>query len=137
MRKSNITAVFNADIETVWNIVTDNSNYSWRSDLSKIEQADDGKTFTEFAKEGFETTFTITVKEPCTHYEFDMNNNNFTGHWIGIFSKTENNGTKIDFAEEIRITIPVMEILSYLFMNLKKMQLTYIRDLKHTLGENN
>lgn len=137
MRKSNITATFTADVETVWKVVTDNSNYKWRSDLSKIEQAEDGKNFIEFTKEGYETTFTITVKEPYTRYEFDMSNNNFTGHWIGIFSKTENNGTKIDFTEEIKIKNPVIEILSYLFMNLKKMQLTYISDLKKALGQNN
>lgn len=136
MRKSNITAVFAANVETVWKFVTDNSNYSWRSDLSKIEQADNGKTFTEFTKQGFETSFNITVKDLYKRYEFDMQNKNFTGHWVGIFSRTESNGTRIDFTEEIKIKNPVIEILSYLFMNLKKIQLTYIKDLKKVLGEN-
>jgi len=133
MRKSNITATFQADIQTVWNIVTDNENYAWRSDLSKIEIVDGGKKFVEYTKDGFLTKFTITVKEYCKRYEFDMENKNFTGHWIGIFSIERNGETKIDFTEELKIKNFFVELISYLFMNLKKIQLTYIADLKKRL----
>jgi len=61
MRKSNIIAIFNADIQTVWNIVTNNENYSWRSDLSKIEIIGNEEEFIEHTKEGFQTIFTITA----------------------------------------------------------------------------
>lgn len=135
MRKSNITALFEADIRTVWDIVTDNSNYTWRSDLSKIKILDDGKRFVEYTKNGFSTTFTVTLKDVCKRYEFDMENQNFAGHWIGIFTKAANGGTKIDFTEELNIKNPVMEVLSYLFLNLKKMQKTYVRDLREELSK--
>lgn len=62
MRRSNITATFQADIQTVWNIVTDNENYTWKS------------------------------------------------------------------------RNPIMEFLSYLFMNIKKMQETYVSDLRKELA---
>ena len=35
MIKSNIKKEFNYDIEKLWNIITDNTKYAWRSDLSK------------------------------------------------------------------------------------------------------
>lgn len=55
MKKSSITALFKSDIEAVWSVVTDNQNYSWRSDLSKIDILGDGKTFIEYTKKGFPT----------------------------------------------------------------------------------
>lgn len=135
MRKSNIIAIFKANVPTVWDVVTNNEKYSWRSDLSKIEILDDGNKFIEYTKDGFSTYFTITTKQEYERYEFDLENNNMKGHWIGIFTTTENGGTKIDFTEEIHIKNPLMEVLSYLFMNLKKIQETYIIDLKKELGE--
>lgn len=135
MRKSRIVATFSRDVQTVWNIVTDNTNYSWRSDLSKIEVADDGNSFTEYSKGGFNTTFTITMKKPYERYEFNMNNKNMNGHWIGIFSETTTGGTQIDLTEEIKIPNPIIRVASYLFMNLKKMQETYVDDLRKALGE--
>jgi len=135
MRKSSITATFQANIQSVWNVVTDNENYTWRSDLLKIDIFDGGNRFIEYTKDGYSTTFTVTVKEACKRYEFDMENKNFVGHWTGIFTESENGGTKIDFTEELNIKNPIMEILSYLFMNLKKMQQTYVSDLRKKLGE--
>lgn len=41
--------------------------------------------------------------------------------------------TKIDFTEELKIKNFFVELISYLFMNLKKLQLTYIADLKKRL----
>jgi len=64
-----------------------------------------------------------------------MKNKNFTGYWTGLFSVTEEGGTKIIFTEKLYIKNPVMEILSYLFMNLKKMQKIYINDLKKKLQQ--
>ncbi|MFQ9424684.1 MAG: SRPBCC family protein [Christensenellaceae bacterium] len=62
MKISTTTAVFDAEIERVWEIVTDNAEWEWRSDLSKIEITGEN-TFTEFAKNGFPTRFTITERK--------------------------------------------------------------------------
>ena len=64
-----------------------------------------------------------------------MENKNFNGVWVGKFRETEDGGTEITFIEEIYIKSKVMEVLSHLFMNLKKMQNTYVKDLKVKLGE--
>lgn len=135
MRTSTITAEFTSDVQTVWSAVTDNQHADWRSDLSSVDVSEDGSTFIEHTKDGFQTEFSIIEKNPCEFYAFDMQNKNFAGHWTGTFSKTENNGTKIVFTEEVRIHNPFMEWLSYLFMDLKKMQVTYVTDLRKRLGE--
>ena len=49
MIKSNIKKEFNCDIEKLQNIITDNTRYTWRSDLSKIEITDD-RYFIEYNK---------------------------------------------------------------------------------------
>lgn len=134
MRKSELTATFKSDINTVWNVVTNNKDFSWRSDLDRIEVLDE-VNFVEYTKDGFSTCFKITIKEKPYLYKFDMENKNFNGVWVGKFRETEDGGTKITFIEEIYIKSKVMEVLSHLFMNLKKMQNTYVKDLKVKLGE--
>lgn len=127
-----MVANFCNPIETVWNIVTDNTAYAWRSDVVRIEVSDDGNNFTEFTKGGFETQFTITLKNPYERYEFDMKNKNMNGHWTGIFSR-DGSGTKIEFTEEVEVSNPIMNL--FVKSYLKKQQETYVMDLKKLLGE--
>ncbi|MDR1320027.1 MAG: SRPBCC family protein [Gracilibacteraceae bacterium] len=135
MRRSTIVAVYRADVKKVWDIVTDNANFAWRSDLSGVQAAEDGRTFVETTKGGYRTTFTITRKEPFSCYEFDMENKNFSGHWTGVFSPAADNGTRIEFTEELRVKNPLMELLSYVALPLRKMQRAYAEDLRQALGE--
>lgn len=135
MRTSTITAQFRSDPKTVWDIMTDNHDYAWRSDLSKIEVHEDGKKFIEYTKSGIPTCFTITEKQPYKLYAFDMENSNFTGHWTGKFNARTDGGTEVTLTETLSIKNPVVELLSHIFMNLKKIQRTYVRDLKTRLGE--
>ena len=132
MKRSTIISNFSSKLEDVWKVVTDNTVYTWRSDLRKIKISDDEKSFTEITKDGFETEFTITLKKPYERYEFNMKNKNMTGHWIGIFSK-DGIGTKIEFIEQVETTNPIMNL--FVKSYLKKQQATYVADLKKALGE--
>jgi len=132
MKKATVIARFHSSIETVWNIVTDNTAFDWRSDIVKIEVSDDGNRFTELTKDGFETDFTIVLKKPYERYEFDMKNKNMDGHWIGLFSK-DGSGTKIEFTEEVEVANPIMNLFVKAY--LKKQQATYITDLRKAMGE--
>ena len=58
-----------------------------------------------------------------------MENKYFRGHWIGHFHELSEEETKILFTEILNIKNPIMEILSYICMNLKTMQKKYIADL--------
>jgi len=135
MRKSEIVATFTSDVNTVWNVVTNNEDYKWRSDIDHINILSDSDSFVEYSKGGFETKFIVTEKIECSRYEFRMENRMFTGDWTGLFFTTENGGTKIIFTENIQIINPIMELLSYLFMSLHKMQTIYVNDLKKKLNE--
>ena len=129
MAVSNIKAVFQCDVRSVWNIVTSLEKYQWRSDLSKIEIINE-EQFIEYTKDGFATTFTITVFEPCKRWEFDMENSNMKGHWIGIF--VEKDGwTEINFTEDVTAKKFIMKPFVKAF--LKKQQELYISDLQKAL----
>ena len=134
-RKSEITATLKTDIKTVWDVVTNNNDYKWRSDIERIEIIDNGNTFIEYTPNGISTKFTITKKNLYNRYEFNLENKNFTGSWVGDFSEIEKGGTKIVFTENIFIKSPIIRVVSYLFMDLKKIQNNYILDLKRKLGE--
>lgn len=129
MAVSKIQAVFHSDIENVWNIVTSLENYKWRSDLSRIEIINE-KQFIEYTKDGYATTFTITVQEPCKRWEFDMENSNIKGHWTGIFSEAEGQ-TIIDFTEDVTAKKLIMK--PFVKAYLKKQQEQYISDLRKAL----
>ena len=129
MAVSHIKAVFPVDVETIWNLVTNLEDYSWRSDLSRLEVLAEGK-FAEYTKDGFMTMFTITAEEPCRRWEFEMENDNMSGRWIGVFSR-EGSGTAIDFTEEVTAKKWFMKPFVKSF--LKKQQAAYVRDLEKAL----
>jgi hypothetical protein len=132
MKESTIVATFISDVQKVWDVVTDNNNCSWRSDLSEIIVSSNSDNFTECTKKGFKTDFSIKLKKPYEQYEFDMKNKNMRGHWKGVFSQN-GTGTRIEFTEEVELKNPIMNLFVKVY--LKKQQATYINDLKKALGE--
>lgn len=131
MAVSNIKALFQSDIQTVWKVVTSLENYQWRSDLQKIEQLS-GNQFVEYTLDGFATTFTVTVSEPCRRWEFELENRNMKGHWVGIFAEKDGQ-TEIDFTETVTAKKWFMKPFVKIF--LKKQQMLYVSDLKKALQQ--
>ncbi len=129
MAISTIKALFQSDVKKVWDIVTSLENHQWRSDLSKIEILNKNE-FIEYTKDGFATTFTITVSEPYKRWEFDMENSNMKGHWVGIFVEKDGQ-TEIIFTENVTAKKLIMKPFIKAF--LKKQQELYVSDLKKVL----
>ena len=132
MIRSNIKRQFSCDRNKLWNIITDNTNYSWRSDLSKIEIIDNTH-FVEYTKNNFSTYFTITSKVKLKEYKFDLENANLKGKWIGIFTELPNGNIELDFTEEIEVNRFMMKLLAKSY--LKSQQKRYMRDLEKELNK--
>ena len=130
MAISEIRAVFSASVQDVWDIVTSLENYQWRSDLGKIEKLNE-KQFVEYTKDGFSTTFTITVSQPYKRWEFDIENSNMKGHWTGIFAEKDGQA-EIIFTEDVTTKKVIMKPFVKAF--LKKQQTQYVSDLKKALN---
>lgn len=129
MAIAKMKAVFQSEIKDVWKVVTSLDNYGWRSDLSKIEVINN-KQFIEYTKEGYATTFTITVTKPFECWEFDMENSNMIGHWTGTFSN-KNGQTEIEFTEEVTAKKLIMR--PFVKAYLKRQQKKYVMDLRRAL----
>ena len=126
MVTSDIKEILGFDIHKVWETVTAVDKYSlWRSDLSRTEIIDDSR-FIEYTKEGYGTTFSVTVIEPYKRWEFDMENSNMKGHWTGIFT-AKGDETEIDFTEQVEAKKLLMKpfVKSY----LKKQQIQFVADI--------
>ena len=130
MAVSNINTIINHDIQKVWSIVLAVDRYTlWRSDVSKTEIIND-EQFIEYTKNGYATAFTVTVVEPYKRWEFDMENSNMKGHWIGIFTD-KGNATEIDFTEYV---IPKKRFMKpFIKAYLKKQQKQFVIDVKKAL----
>ena len=61
--------MFSSNIDKVWNVVTDNKDVSWRTDLEDIKVYDE-KNFTEIDKNDYEVNFEITDFKPKSYYSF-------------------------------------------------------------------
>ena len=126
MATSNIKALIPGELQKVWELVLDIENYgAWRSDLSKTEVIND-EQFIEYTKNGYPTTFTVTLVKPYRRWEFDMENSNMKGHWIGIFT-ARGDKTEIDFTEQVEAKKLLMKpfVKSY----LKKQQAQFVADM--------
>jgi len=130
MIRANIKKKFSCDKNKLWDIITDNTNYFWRSDLSKIEIIDNTH-FIEYDKNNFPTYFTIIEKEKLKEYKFELENTNLKGKWIGMFKELSNGNIELDFTEEIEVNNFIMKLLAKPY--LKSQQKRYMRDLEKKL----
>ena len=127
MITSTITAALDADISTVWRIVTDARRYAeWRGDLGWVE-AEDKLHFTEYTRDGFATRFTVTQSHAPELWELHIENANLTGRWLGEFESLGKK-TGLRFTEYIRTKKPIPAFIVKCY--LKKQQKAFIDDLK-------
>ena len=136
MTTTNIEVMIPCDIHKVWETISAVENYhTWRSDVSKTDVTDD-KKFVEYTKNGYATAFTVTVAEPYSHWELEMENSQVKGHWSGVF-------TSKDGETEIKITacvsakgLSLRPVGQSVFekVYLKKELEQWVMDLKKLLG---
>lgn len=129
MPVSAVKATLPYDTQRVWDIVTSVRDCGRSSDLDRTEIKSE-EVFVEYTKDGFATTFTVTVCEPLKRWEFDMENINMTGHWTGVFTHKDGQ-TEIEFTENVTAKKWFMKPFVKGF--LKKQQEQYLNDLKTAL----
>ncbi|MDD3340618.1 MAG: hypothetical protein PHN72_00230 [Bacilli bacterium] len=129
MQGIEIETIIEAEIEKVFDIVTNKQDYRWRSNVENLICLDNNH-FVEYYKGGDSTTFIITKNKRNREYAFDIENKVFDGEWLGKFYPQENGTTKMNLTVFIHIKNPLQRFLSYILKNPKKVQQQYIRDLK-------
>lgn len=128
MKKIEHTVDINADVATVFKAVTNNEEYSWRTDIDTIKSISD-RQFIEYNKKGVATKMTITTLIENVQYEFDLDSKNYMGHWCGQFVSLPEGGCRLYIIEYLEVKSRLLKPLS-IFMNAKKFQEQYLEDLK-------
>lgn len=132
MIESKLIDTFPYTIQKVWDVVTNNEEYSWRKDIARIEIVDQNN-FIEYTKNNYPTKFKITKKDFLKQYKFEMENSNLTGEWIGIFKKIDERTTQIEFIERVKVNNFIMKLFARSY--LKKQQKIYVGQLMNKLKE--
>lgn len=117
--------LINCNPKEIYEIITNNEFYLWRSDLSEIKIVDDNH-FIEYTNKKFPTFFTVVKKTKNKRYEVELNNNNLEGKFIIELFKSGNK-TEFLIREELNISDSKKILLGKVY--LKKMQKKYINDL--------
>lgn len=128
VRTSTIRDVIDADVHTVYEVVTDLINTNWRSDLTKTEVIPNG--FIEHTKTGAVIEFHITNRVVDQQYEFQMKTAFYDGEWSGRFQSIHPQQTEIEFTQNIHIHNPIIHLISYIVLHLHAYQKQYVVDLK-------
>ena len=131
--------VLKYNVKDIWDIVIDNENYEWRTDIKEIKIMENGNRWTEYydKKLRYFTEFTLLGKNEYKVYSFKMENKKYYGNWYGEFNEINENEVKINFTEAVFIKNKIMKILAKLFRRLEKKQERYIKDLINKLERGN
>lgn len=137
-RKMTRQTRYNASKETVYNIVTNNEDFTYRTGIKEIrilKKEGEKEEWEEIGYNGTIINFRTREKKPFSFYSFDMKNDVFTGYWTASFEETANGGTLFTATEHIRIKNPYLKVFSYPFFNIGKFMENYQTDLRARLKE--
>ncbi len=138
MLRNEITVLFDTDIETLYEAISNYEKYmEWRTDLKQIVPGEEPGTFREDLVSKLRIKSECVVMEDIRPRQFRVSfeNNRYRGDRSFILRRQENGGTKMHFTETIVIQNPVSDVLSFLYLHIEKRQMQYIRDLKKYLRE--
>ena len=120
---------FQTDLDILWDIITNNHDYSWRSQIKEIKIIKDRK-FIEIDNNGIETTFIIITMDKNKKYEIDFENDNVKGHWVGLFYLTSQ-GAELDMVEDVEAKNALLSL--FVPKTLKQMREVYIEDIQRAV----
>ncbi len=129
--------VFDAPVEKVYSIVTNNLDWKYRTSLDdlKIIESNNGVEIWDETSNGYTIRFKTMEKKPCKFYSFGMESKHFTGYWFAEFETVEEEKTRFSATEVIEYKNPFIRALAYILMNLDKFMETYQSELRNKLKE--
>lgn len=127
--------VLNAPIEKVYNTVTNNRDWKYRTsldDLKIIETNGDFEIWEEISR-GITIQFKTTEKRPFTFYSFEMDSKIFQGNFFAEFETFENDKTCFTATETIEYKNLLLRVIGYILMDLEKLMEIYQNELRNEL----
>ena len=129
MKRVEMTIDFKSSLEKVFNVVSNLNDCSWRSDLLKVEQLSEDK-YLEYNRKNRVTKVRIVTQIENIQFEYDLQNDSYTGHWCGQFASLKDGGCRLYLSFYFEPSTLLGE-----FVNGEKFLQRYIEDLKKELAE--
>ncbi|MDE6625565.1 MAG: polyketide cyclase [Lachnospiraceae bacterium] len=129
MAVSNLRVMFPFPVETMWDLITSREDYSWRSNLNRIEILNENQ-FVEYTKEGDVTTVTVREEMKYRKWELDMENKDINGRWTCMLYSW-GDSTEICITEEINPK--KLYLMPFVPAYLEERRVTYMKDLTRVL----
>lgn len=130
MRKAGVWAIYDADVKSAWNILTNREDVSWRTDLKKIEYRRDKDDFVEYSNDGYQLGFVVTEERPYEYYEIETWSLETKGMRSFEFEQLEEGKTRVVLRERTKIKPFFIEWLSRIFMPMEKILTTHLEDAR-------
>ena len=127
--------VINASIEKVYNIVTNNREWKYRTSLDDLKIIETNGDFEIWDEISGKNTIRFKTKEkrPFTFYSFEMDCKFFQGEWFAEFETIEPAKTRFTATEAIEYKNPLLRVIGYVFMDLDKYMEIYQNELRNEL----
>lgn len=129
MAVSNVQVMLPFPVETMWDLITSREDYSWRSNLNRIDILNE-KQFVEYTKGGDVTTVTVREEMRYRKWELDMENEDINGRWTCMLYSW-GDSTEISITEEVNPK--KLYLMPFVPLYLEERRVTYIKDLTSVL----
>lgn len=129
MKRIDMTVDFKSEVAAVFKVITNLKDWSWRSDLTRVEQIGDNR-FIEYDRKQRETKIFVTDLRENIQFDYDVENNSYRGHWSGQFAPLPDGGCRM----YLNFDFEPQSILGK-FVRVDKFEERYIEDLKKELNE--
>ncbi|TCP97775.1 hypothetical protein EDC44_101159 [Cricetibacter osteomyelitidis] len=127
--------VYQANIETVYNTITNNQDWAYRTSLDNLEilSQNGGDEVWRETTNNVQILFKTKEKRPFEFYAFEMSHRYFQGEWSATLTQLGTEQTVFEATESIRFNNPFMRAVGYFFMDLDKMMQIYENELRTKL----
>lgn len=136
-RVETYTSTYNSSPKDVYEALVDNTNWQHRRGLKGLilkSREGDIETWDEVQKNGQVISFKTIEKRPYSYYSIKMSGPIFEGVWFAELIEVDSQTTELRATENIKIKHPIIRLLSYLFLDLKKQMISFQNDLQDKLS---
>lgn len=135
LKKENIsryTINVNSDIFEVWDAITNNEDWQWRSDLKDV-RIDDIYNYVEYKKNGDVVNIEVVKSLVQDEYAVKFHSSKYKGLWKCNFFSERNGNTRLEITQSIIIKNPIKNLFANIFLNINDDEKQFELDLKNKL----
>ena len=128
------TVMIHQPVDRVFSAVADVGRQSeWRTDIGKVELAEDGRSLVEHTRAGDRIVFQLEDSRPNELFAISyVAARGFSGEWVGRFTASSE-GTRLDVTERVTIPNPLVRLVGRIIAPPGSHTDLYLADLQKAM----